>query len=112
MTNSREQRRPIFIKAHIRTNDDWLEVAIGNVSLHGLMVKCSMPPGVGETVEIRRRGVCVIGQVTWRTRTRCGIRCQDEIDHTALLAEHSLQLARSTANAPAARSLWHWRRRN
>lgn len=107
----RDQRRFVFTKAQLRCEVDWCEVTITNVSASGLMVKSPRIPPVNSTVEIRRRGVCITGEVVWATRTRFGVRTSEPIDIDALLAESGVQVRNAELAKPTGMArLWHWRR--
>jgi hypothetical protein len=107
---SRAPRKTAFIKAHMRDGEQWLDVSIGNVSSSGLMVRSQAFPPVGATLEIRRRGVTINGEVVWSTKTRFGLRSFEPIDLDALTAESGLNVSQQNDEAPVRRGLWHWRR--
>jgi hypothetical protein len=104
----RAPRRQSLIKAHLRVGDEWIEVGVGNVSLTGLMVRFPGMPAVGTQMELRRRGVAIIGEVVWSTLTRFEMRSFSEIDQAALL-EAGLQ-QKSHALPPERPRFWHWRK--
>jgi len=82
----REERRTILLQARLRGDDGWRDAEIANVSSKGLMIRCLAPPPRATFVEIRHRGVCIIGRVMWSRGTHCGVRAQDEIDIGSLAA--------------------------
>lgn len=88
---AREERRTIFLKVRVRTDQGWRDVTIGNVSLHGLMLRGPSPPTKGEFIEVRHRSVCVIGRVVWSNGSCCGVRTQDIVDIDALLSQSPAQ---------------------
>lgn len=88
---AREQRRMVMVKARMRVTTDWADVTICNVSSRGLMAKCNKAPARGSYVEIRQRGACIVGRVAWSQGMRFGIRTQDPIDISALLAEPTIK---------------------
>lgn len=104
----REPRRQTFIKAHMSVAGEWVEVGIANVSSTGLMVKFPGGPKVGMTVELRRRGMLITGEVVWWTATRFGVRSFEPIDHAALV-ESGLQTDISDMAPPNPDAGWHWR---
>jgi len=106
----RAPRRQTFAKAHLRVEDDWVEVSLANVSSTGLMVKFPGGLAVGSDVEIRRRGSVIKGTVVWATSTRFGVRSAEQIDQSALL-DAGLETAVSPKAAPVRKGLWHWRER-
>jgi hypothetical protein len=93
----RAPRRVTFVNAKVRTDGDWQDVQIGNVSATGLMIRMADPPDVGETVEVRHRGWGVIGEVVWRSRSRAGVRSFDKIDEEGLLATSGIGRQESAA---------------
>lgn len=107
MHEGRSQRRITFVKAKLRREDGWQDVQIGNVSATGLLVRLSDPPCEGETVEIRHRGWCVVGEVVWRSRSRMGIRSARPVDVDGLLVESGIGNRASEAihDVPSA-SFW------
>lgn len=111
---AREQRKITFVKAYLASDGDWLEVQIGNISAHGMMLKCANPPAVGSTVMIRRRAAGATGVVQWVQGRRCGINCAQEIDQDAFVAESARAAAPVNPVAMQAprfvERLWHWRR--
>ena len=109
MGKEREPRRQAFVKAQMRVADEWVEVGIANVSSTGVMVKFAAGPNVGQTVELRRRGVAIRGEVVWRTQTRFGVRSFDEIDPAALV-ESGLQPEVADIIVPRPAVTWHWRK--
>lgn len=93
----------------MRRGNDWVEVSIANLSSTGLMVKSTTSPKSGSEVEIRRRGVCIIGEVMWSTPTRFGLRSFEPIDVDALLAESGIQVRKAEIE-PSEPRFWHWRK--
>lgn len=104
----RPPRRPTFIAAHLRNGDEWIPVKIGNLSATGVMVKATSRPAVGTHVELRRRGVAILGEVVWSTGTRFGVRSFEAIDQAALGDEQAEQP--SKVPPPQKPSFWHWRK--
>lgn len=105
---SRAPRRQIYIKAHLLLGFEWVEVSLANVSSTGLMVKFPGGFTVGKEVQLRRRGMTILGQVVWSTQTRFGVRSFEEIDLSALL-EAGLQPRVTDISKPKKNILWHWR---
>lgn len=112
--SDREQRKITFVKAHMALGGEWVEVQIGNISPHGMMLKCAVPPAVGTTVMIRRRAAGAIGVVQWVQGRRCGIYCAQALDQQAFVAESAKAAAPMDAAAMQpprfVERLWHWRR--
>ena len=81
---AREPRVETAIPARIRLGERWLDATIMNVSLHGMMLRMTNPPGRGSYIEVRRGAAVVIGRVIWAKDGKCGVRSQDRIDLPAL----------------------------
>jgi hypothetical protein len=100
----------------MRVGDDWVEITLINVSQTGLMVRSMLQPAVGSVVEIRRRGLALVGEVVWSTPTRFGVRTSEEVDLTALMARSDLQPDRRNIQRPATTTrrararwiFWNW----
>lgn len=90
LTRSRDDRRIASLKAFLRVDDAWGEVAIANVSTSGLMVRSSLAPATGTAIELQRRGLTLQGAVVWSTSTRFGVRSFEPIDLSGLFAQSEL----------------------
>jgi hypothetical protein len=110
-SQSRAQRKTVFIKAHLKAGEHWRDITIGNVSASGLMVKSRVAPQVGSYAEVRRRGIVIIGEVVWSMSTRFGLRSLEPIDVEALTAESGLSTNQTRSQEPVRRGLWHWRKK-
>lgn len=109
---TRAQRKTAFIKARMLDDQEWLDIMIGNISTAGLMVKCQPTPPVGATIEIRRRGMAIKGEVVWSMPTRFGLRSFEQIDVEALTAQGGLNVHQTRIETPFHGKLWHWRHRD
>ena len=107
-SKSRAVRKVALIKARMRAGEDWVEIAVANISATGLMAKCPVPPVRGAEVEIRHRGAVITGQVVWSTATRFGMESAAPIDVDEFTAGSGLE-TRQAGDVPARRRLWHWR---
>jgi hypothetical protein len=112
---ARELRRITFVKGMMARGDEWDEVTIGNISAHGMMIKCLHPPLVGDRVTVRRRGAGAHGVVQWVHGRRFGLLCESEIDQDAFVADSAAsaapQVAPGAMQGPRVTDkLWHWRR--
>lgn len=76
----REQRYRVRITARMRTAEGWCEVAIRNVSAHGMMLSAPMRPRPGSYVEIRRDAMTVVARAVWSEDGAFGVRTQDALD--------------------------------
>lgn len=83
----REPRRVVLVACRMRYDNGWADLTVCNLSSRGLMAKCADPPPRGTFVEVRRGGVCVIGQVRWSYAGHLGIRAQEQIDVDGLLGQ-------------------------
>ena len=113
-TTKRASRRMTSVKAKLRRGtgfpDMWEDVTIANISDSGIMAKASVPPPVGQEVEVRHRGYGFSGEVVWVAGRRFGIRSAEEIDLSQLLSPSELAARRAEDNQPTAR-FWHWMRK-
>ena len=96
LQRQREERRTIMLQARLRADDGWCEATIANVSPRGVMIRCASPPERSNVVEIRHRGLCIVGRVMWSRGSRCGIRTQDPIDIDSLLAKSPITTTKKT----------------
>ncbi|MEO0063088.1 MAG: hypothetical protein RLZZ08_1648 [Pseudomonadota bacterium] len=112
----RDQRKITFTKAFMAVGEGWSDVTIGNMSAHGMMVKCADPPAVGASVTIRRRGAAATGIVQWVNGRRFGLHSHDPIDIAGFNAESAAEASQREASTMAAPRLvervWHWRSRD
>ena len=76
----REKREDTFLEARLNFDGKWQDVFIRNVSEHGVMIQCRVPPPRGSYVEIRRGCCAIVGHVRWKEGHHCGTRSQDVID--------------------------------
>lgn len=86
MIDIREPRRQVRLLAQLRGGDDWRRVAITNVSIAGLRCQCPDPPAVGETVEIRYQGFCLVGLAQWCDGDEFGVTCDNTVDVEMLVS--------------------------
>ena len=82
----REERRKTLLHARLRSDAGWSDVTIGNVSSRGMMLHCASGLQRNAFVEVRHRGVCVVGRVVWSHGVKYGVRTQDVVDVPALLS--------------------------
>lgn len=112
----REQRKITFVKAFMAVGEEWVEVTVSNISAHGMMVKCDVPPPVGSPVTIRRRGAGAQGTVRWVNGRRFGMYSPEDLDlsgFVAASAAETLAMDNAVTQKPRAfERLWHWRSRS
>src|SRR3569623_2056164 len=82
----REERRNSLLHARLRSDAGWSDVTIGNVSSRGMMLHSASGLQRNAFVEVRHRGVCVVGRVVWSPGVKYGVRTQDVVDVPALLS--------------------------
>ncbi|MHA6722629.1 PilZ domain-containing protein [Sphingomonas sp. RS2018] len=87
----REPRRTIKITARMKTASGWQDVAIENVSAHGMKISVTCPPQRGAYIEIRRASQIVVARTVWVDGNDCGLRTQDVIDIPALVNAHAIR---------------------
>ena len=83
----REERQVVSLPTRLRGDHGWCDATIANVSSRGLQLRCPSPPPRSSFVELRHRGITIVGRVVWSQGGRAGIRTQDKIDIQALLAQ-------------------------
>ncbi|MFD1788972.1 PilZ domain-containing protein [Sphingomonas floccifaciens] len=82
---AREPRQTISVTARIKTADGWQDVAIRNVSAHGMRISLAMPPKRGAYIEVRRASQVIVARTMWVQGNDCGLRTQDVVDIPALV---------------------------
>ncbi len=73
----------------MRSGDGWQDVAIRNVSAHGLGIAVALPPRRGAVIEIRRASQIIVARTMWVDNNECGLRTQDVVDVAALLSPNA-----------------------
>lgn len=63
----------------------WQDVAIHNVSAHGMKISVAAPPPRGAYIELRRASQVIVARTIWVQGLECGLRTQDAIDIAALV---------------------------
>lgn len=86
-----------MLEAQLRADDGWCAATIANISRRGVMIRCPSPPERPSVVEIRLRGLTIVGRVVWSLGSRCGVRTQDPIDVEALIADSGKPAKRTSA---------------
>ncbi len=85
----------------MKSGDGWQDVAISNVSAHGMRISVAMPPRRGAFIEIRRASQVIVARAVWVEDHECGLRTQDTVDITALLNPNAAR-AEAVCTAAAA----------
>lgn len=82
---TREPRQTISVTARMKSADGWQDVAIRNVSAHGMRISVAMPPKRGAYIEVRRASQVIVARAMWVQGNDCGLRTQDVVDIPALV---------------------------
>ncbi len=77
---AREDRKTVLITARMKDDTAWRDVAIRNVSSHGVMLQLPNPPERGSYVEIRRNALVIVGRVMWTAAGTCGLRTHEVLN--------------------------------
>ena len=75
----REQRRKMFIRARVKTDDGWHDASIIDLSRRGMGLQAGIAPRRGAYVEIRRGMHVIVARVMWSVGHRFGVAAQDDI---------------------------------
>lgn len=86
---SRDRRWPVLIPAELRADGRRHAVRIHNVSARGVMLANAGALPVGLYVDLRARGLDVVGRVVWVADDFAGIRLRERIDVMPLLGRAS-----------------------
>lgn len=81
----REPRQTIAVTARMKSVDGWQDVAIRNVSIHGMRISVALPPRRGAYVEVRRAAQIIVARTMWVQGNDCGLRTQDSVDIPRLI---------------------------
>lgn len=81
---SRDPRKAVLITARMKHDTAWRDVAIRNVSSHGVMLQLTDPPDRGSYVEIRRDSMVIVGRVMWSKPGACGLRTHEVLSVPAV----------------------------
>lgn len=69
----------------MKSADGWQDVAIRNVSAHGMRISVALPPKRGAYIEVRRATQIIVARTMWVQGNDCGLRTQDVVDIHALV---------------------------
>jgi len=94
---AREPRKAVSIPARLRKEREWVDVRIRNLSSRGMRIEAEGPPRRGSYVEIFRHHHIIIGRVIWVRGAQAGVKTQDVIDISALVAGKSPNAAPAVA---------------
>lgn len=81
----REARQTIAVTARMKSADGWQDIAIRNVSVHGMRISVARPPQRGAYIEVRRATQVIVARTMWVQGNEFGVRTQDAIDIPALV---------------------------
>jgi hypothetical protein len=95
---TRELRRRLVARARVRSDQQWGDACILNVSSRGMLIQSARPIAEGSIVEVLRGDQLIIARVMWSEAGRSGIRSDERLpveDILSLEQSHSLQLIAS-----------------
>ncbi|GGD66775.1 hypothetical protein [Croceicoccus mobilis] len=82
----RAARRKVRLHGRMRSNCDWIDLSIRNLSKKGLMAETDDPPGRGHYIEIRRADHIFVGRVVWSSGRCFGVMLSDEVNIDSVVA--------------------------
>jgi hypothetical protein len=85
----RESRLAVNLICRMRNDNGWHEVRIRNLSSRGLAAMSETPPAIGQYAELRRGSAVIVARVVWQRGRSFGMRTQDKIDVSSLIAQAS-----------------------
>lgn len=103
----REERTSVKLSAQMRAGGKWADVAIRNVSAHGMLLSAAEAPQIGSFLEVRRGPVMLAVRTVWRDSGLFGVRAQDRIDVNELTTGTAAPITAAALEAvvkPAKRS--------
>jgi hypothetical protein len=83
----------------MKSADGWQDVAIQNVSAHGMRISVALPPRRGAYIEIRRASQVIVARAVWVREGECGLRTQDIVDVPALVDPKATRIEGVVAKA-------------
>lgn len=83
----------------MKSAEGWQDVAIQNVSAHGLKIAVALPPRRGAYIEIRRASQVIVARAVWVHDNECGLRTQDVVDVPALIDPNAARAEGMLADA-------------
>jgi hypothetical protein len=86
----RELRRRVMVPARVRTDGQWSDARILNISSHGLLIQSASPAPEGSTMQILRGDHLIIARVMWSEAGRAGLQTEERLP-----VEHILSLKQS-----------------
>lgn len=69
------------------TDHGWHDVTVRNVSSRGMMLQCRIPPQQKAFIEVRHRGMSIVGRVMWSSNDCFGISTQQAVVLSELLSQ-------------------------
>lgn len=87
----------------MKSADGWQDVAIQNVSAHGMRISVALPPKRGAYIEVRRASQVIVARTMWVQGHDCGLRTQDVVDIPALINPHAAKAEAVIGEAQADR---------
>ena len=82
----RELRRRVLVPARLRTDAEWCDVRILNISSRGLLIQLPRPAPAGSTVQIFRGDHLIVAEVMWSNAGRSGLRSEERLPVEEILS--------------------------
>jgi hypothetical protein len=82
---ARAPRKKVQLHGRMRTDYDWIDLSIRDLSKRGLMAEAENPPKRGHYIEIRRFDQVLVGRVVWQNGKKFGVVLADQIDFQAVI---------------------------
>ena len=70
----------------MRAGATWNDISLLNLSARGALAQSAAPPANGTYVEVRRGAFVIVGRIVWTEGNRFGLRAQDTIPVTQIIA--------------------------
>jgi hypothetical protein len=99
----RELRRRVLVPARLRTDAEWYDVRILNISSRGLLIQSPRFAPEGSTVQIFRGDHLIVAEVMWCNSGRSGLRSEERLPVEEILSlkqSRALQLIATTGALP------------
>ena len=94
---ARELRRRVVLPARLRTDTQWSDTCILNISSRGLMIHSGRPLSHGNAVELRRGEHVIVARVVWRDGARVGLHSDERLPVEEILSFGTAQTLRLVA---------------
>lgn len=85
----REERHRVMLAARMRCDRGWVDVAIRNVSAHGMLLQAEQVPLPGSFLEIRLASLFYAVRTIWSDGCLFGVRTREAVDLRMMLADRA-----------------------